>query len=123
MHCIKTLPAAIAAALAAVVLVGIGACSKGGAESGEQAASSAEASASSAEASSALAQAARPAAGTADVGENAKTNKPAVSISEEAQAGGDEASQGQRNRVAAAKAAGNAPTQADVQAARKASGE
>lgn len=123
MRYLNALPAAIAAILAGALVFGVAACGKSnapvdGAQSSAQAAdaaaSSAEAAASSAEASSALARASDPAAGTASLGENAKTNKPSVNVREEGEASGDEASQALRAKVDAAKAAGNAPTQADI---------
>jgi hypothetical protein len=64
-------------------------------------------------AADAISSAAVPAAGTVanDKGDNQKVPKPSVNISQEAAAGGDEAPQDLRNRVEAAKAAGNAPVQ------------
>ncbi len=61
-------------------------------------------------AAAAISSAAQPAAGTVanDNGDNQKTVKPSATVSEEAQAGGDEASQDLRAKVAAAKAAGKA---------------
>jgi hypothetical protein len=61
-------------------------------------------------ADAALSSAAAPSAGTVAnaKGDNQKTLQPSASISEQAQAGGDEAPQDLRAKVAAAKAAGKA---------------
>jgi hypothetical protein len=61
-------------------------------------------------ADAAISSAAAPSAGTVAnaKGDNQKTTKPSATISEQAEAGGDEAPQDLRNKVAAAKAAGKA---------------
>ena len=66
---------------------------------------------SQAAADAAISSAAQPSAGTVanDKGDNQKTPKPSVSVSEEARASGDEAPQDLKAKVEAAKAAGQAP--------------
>jgi hypothetical protein len=122
VHAVKTIPTAIVGALGLFVLIGISACGKSepaaqpsaDIRAAQAAASDAQAAASDAQASAAQARALAPAAGTVanNAGQNQKTAAPGVSVQEEAQSHGDEASQELRGKVAAAKAADRAPSAA-----------
>lgn len=120
MHFVKTIPTAIVAALGLLVLGAISGCGRSEQASSAPSpataaavasASSAEASASDAQASAAIASAKVPAAGTVAnaAGLNQTSPPPSVSVAEQAQAAGDEAPQELRNKVNAAKDAGQAP--------------
>lgn len=109
-----TFPTATAGALGLLLLCGVSGCGRQDQSAAappsdpgaaEAAASSAAASASDAQASAALARANVPAAGTVAnaAGENQKTPPPAVSVAEQAQAGGEEAPQELRAKVDAAR--------------------
>lgn len=122
MNTEKTIPTAIVGALGLFVLIGISACGKSepaaqpsaDIRAAQTAASDAQAAAADAQASAAQARALAPAAGTVanNAGANQKTDKPSASAQEVAQAAGAEAPQDLRDKVAAAKAAGNAPSAA-----------